>query len=179
MDEILIDQSPVEARPQQPGHGRRLVCWLAFTLLFVPAVGCNDRPTAQVKGKVLYKDGSVPKGGVRVIRFEPTADTTAAIRKTASSEIADDGSFDLFTRKPGDGVILGKYAVTFSVWRGPRDRVSLIDEKYTAKATTPYTVTVEDDMDDLMFEIEPIGGATGARPAAEAPPAAEASPADG
>jgi hypothetical protein len=157
---------------------------LAIALFCASAVGCNDRATAQVKGKVLYPDGSAPKGGVRVIRFEPTPDTTATIRKTASSEIADDGSFDLFTRKPGDGVILGKYAVTFSVWRAPRDRVSLIDEKYTASATTPYTVTVDDDMDDLKFEIEPIqaGAAgrnsTGARPAAEATPAAEIGPAE-
>jgi hypothetical protein len=119
---------------------------------------------------VLYKDGSAPKGGVCVIRFEPAPDTTAKIRKTASSEIMDDGSFDLFTRKPGDGVILGEYVVTFTVWRGPRDRVSLIDEKYTTKATSPYTITVDDDMDDLKFEIEPINsGQGGAASAAEQP----------
>lgn len=123
--------------------------------LFVALIaGCNSRPTAQVKGKVLYKDGSVPQGGVRVIRFEPTADTTATTRKTATGDIADDGSFEMYSRKPGDGVFLGKYAVTFSVWRGPRDRVSLIDEKYTASATTPYTVTVEGDMEDLKYELE-------------------------
>jgi hypothetical protein len=136
-------------------------------LLCASTAGCNERPTAQVKGTVLYPDGSVPQAGVRVIRFEPTPDTTAKIRKTASGEIADDGSFDLFTRKPGDGVILGKYAVTFSVLTGPRDRrVSIIDEKYTSKSTTPYTVTVDDDVDDLKFEIEPIQrGATAQIPA--------------
>jgi hypothetical protein len=152
---------------------------LAAALLYVPAVGCNSRPTAQVSGKVLYKDGSVPRGGVRIIRFEPTADTTATIRKTASSEIRDDGTFQLYTRKPGDGVILGKYSVTFSVFRGPRDRVSLIDEKYTASSTTPYQVTVEDDMEDLKFEIEPAKSAGAARPANKAQPAAEANPAGG
>jgi hypothetical protein len=154
----------------------RRALMLACTLLLVSAVGCsNDRPTAQVKGKVLFKDGTVPQGGVRVIRFEPAPDTTAAIRKTASSSILEDGSFDLFTRKPGDGVILGKYIVTFTVWRGPRDRVSLIDEKYTTKATSPYPITVDDDMEDLKFEIEPLpagaGAASPARQAAETGPA--------
>jgi hypothetical protein len=131
-----------------------------------------------VKGKVLYKDGTVPQGGVRVIRFEPASDTTATIRKTASGQIQDDGSFELFTRKPGDGVFLGKYAVTFTHWRGTRDRVSLIDEKYTTAATTPYHVTVEEDVDDLKFEIEPAQGGA-ARPASRARPAAEADPAGG
>jgi hypothetical protein len=150
--------------------------WLALVVFCAAAAGCNNRPTAQVRGKVLYKDGSVPQGGVRVIRFEPTPDTTAAIRKTASGQIMDDGSFDLFTRKPGDGVILGKYAVTFTVWRGPRDRVSLIDDKYTASATTPYTVTVDDDMDDLKFEIERAPGAAAARAAGGTATTAEAGP---
>ena len=151
------------ARVQPRRLYRRSWCVLLFgvTAISLPTIGCDSRPTAQVKGKVLYKDGSVPKGGVRVVRFEPTPDTTAVIRKTASSEIADDGSFDLYTRKPGDGVILGKYAVTFTVWKGPRDRVSLIDAKYTTSATTPYTISVEGDVDELTFEIEPIGAAGG------------------
>ena len=165
---LLTTASEVRRWGDRSCFARSLI--LVCTLLLVSAVGCNDRPTAQVKGKVLFKDGTVPQGGVRVIRFEPASDTTAVIRKTASSSILEDGSFDLFTRKPGDGVILGKYIVTFTVWRGPRDRVSLIDEKYTAKATSPYTITVDDDMDDLKFEIEPIkNGQRAAAAAAEQP----------
>jgi hypothetical protein len=32
---------------------------------------------------------------------------------------------------------------------------SLIQEVYTKSSTTPYHVTIEGDMDDLIFEIEP------------------------
>jgi hypothetical protein len=154
--------------------------WMGSALIVLCALcaGCNDRPTAQVSGKVLYKDGTVPQGGVRLIRFEPASDTTATIRKAATGYIADDGAFQMYTRKPGDGVILGKYAVTFTFWRGARDKVSLIDEKYTTAATTPYHITVDDDVDDLKFEIEPAGSGAG-RPANRAQPAAEAGPSGG
>jgi hypothetical protein len=135
--------------------------WLA-SILAASFVGCQRRPaTAEISGKVLYKDGSVPNGGVRVVRFEPTPDSPAEIRKTASSEIRDDGSFELYTRRPGDGVFLGKYAVTFTVWKGPRDKVSLIDPVYTTSANTPYTFTVDGDKDGVLFEIEPLSGREG------------------
>ena len=95
---------------------------------------------------------------MRVVQFQPAADSPAKIRKAASGEIGEDGSFEAFTRKPGDGVIIGKYDVTFSVW--PRTSTSasssLIDPKYTKASTTPYHVTIDDDVSDLEFEIEPM-----------------------
>lgn len=126
-------------------------------------MGCNDGPRMyQISGKVTFKDGSVPAAGLRVVRFEPASDTTATIRKTASGEITDDGSFQLFTRKPGDGVIPGTYNVTFTIWKGPRNPISLIAEKFTASATTPYKqVRVDHDQDDLKFELEPVGKGPG------------------
>jgi hypothetical protein len=104
----------------------------------------------------LYKDGSVPKGGVRVVRFEPADDTTAEIRRTASGQIGADGTFEMSTRVPGDGVVVGKYNVTFSVWKAPREPISLVARQYTIAATTPYQVTVDHDVTDLVFEIEPV-----------------------
>lgn len=149
---------------------RRHTKLLLLSLCLVGLAGCNRRPnTAQVRGKVLYPDGSVPTGGVRVVRFEPTQDTSAEIRKGATGQIQSDGSFEMATRVPGDGVFLGKYAVTFAVWKGPRDPTSLIDEQYTNSATTPYHVTVEDDIDDLVFKIEPIGAGGNSGPASAGP----------
>ena len=91
------------------------------------------------------------------MNLEPTVDSPAEIRKAASGQISkEDGSFELYTRKPGDGVFLGKYAVVFAVWKGPMEPVSLIDDKYTNSSTTPYRVTIDQDVDDLVFEIEPL-----------------------
>lgn len=127
-------------------------------LLVVGLIGCDRGPRmVQVSGKVLLKDGSVPKGGVRVVRFEPVSGGDDQQQRPAGGTIADDGSFVMCTRVPGDGVICGEYNVTITVWRGPRDPVSLIDETYSRSATTPYQVSVEEDKNDLFFEVEPAG----------------------
>jgi hypothetical protein len=134
-----------------------LVELLAVIFIVGSLGGCDDRPaTAQVRGRVMYKDGSVPQSEVCVVRFEPAADSKAPIKKAASGEIARDGSFEMYTRKPGDGVFLGNYAVTFSVWKDRETPESLIAAKYTKSETTPYKIQVEQDVDNLVYEIEPI-----------------------
>jgi hypothetical protein len=137
---------------------RRFGLFLAAAIVAATLAGCSNRPaTAEVRGKVLYKDGSVPQGGVCVVNFQPTTDSPAKIRKGAGGDInPEDGSFELYTRKPGDGVYLGKYAVIFTVCKGPMEPTSLIQHKYTTSTTTPYHVTVDHDVDDLVFEIEPL-----------------------
>lgn len=111
---------------------------------------------SQVSGKVLYKDGSVPKGGVCALQLVPQGNNPDQVRKGAGGDIGPDGSFTLYTRKPGDGVHHGDYAVTFSVWKGPMEPVSYIQPKYVNPSTTPYKLTVDGDVSDLKFEIEPL-----------------------
>jgi hypothetical protein len=128
-----------------------------LALGFVIAQGCNRGPAvAEVRGKVLYKDGTPIKGGVRTIRFEPAQDSTAEISRVAGGTIENDGSFELQRRKPGDGVYLGKYKVVVTVWKGAREPISLIKDEYTQSATTPFEATIEGDTDDLLFELEPL-----------------------
>lgn len=138
---------------------------MSLTCLVVAVtVGCNRGPAMyQVSGRVLYKDGSVPKGGVAVVRLQPTTESTAEIRKGASGGIAPDGSFELFTRVPGDGVYEGQYDVTFLVQKGVMDATPLIQAKYMNPQTSGYNVTVDRDIDDLKFEIEPLPGVSGSR----------------
>jgi hypothetical protein len=137
---------------------RQLRAFLPLVIAGLVALGgCGGRAgTAEVKGRVIFKDGSVPRGAVCVVRFQPATDSTAEIRKAATGEIEADGHFEAFTRKPGDGVFVGKYDVTFSVLEdGTRSDSSLIDEKFTRASTTPYHVTIEDDVSDLEFQLEP------------------------
>jgi hypothetical protein len=128
----------------------------AFILMTSALLGCGRSDKAQVSGKVLFKDGTVPKGGVCVVQFQPAADSPAQIRKAASGEIQEDGSFEAYTRKPGDGVFIGKYDVTLSVWKGPTEPVSLVHPQYTKASTTPLHVTIDDDVSDLLFELDPM-----------------------
>jgi hypothetical protein len=123
----------------------------------------------QVRGKVLHSDGSVVKGGIREIRFEPSRDVPSEGLRTASGTIETDGSYHLFTRKPNDGIMPGTYNVMVSVWKGQHEPVSLIDDRYSASATTPFKdVKIDRDRDDLDFEIEAKqnAGAAGAPTAA-------------
>ncbi len=128
---------------------------MTFAIL-VCVVGCNRRDTVQVSGKVLFKDGSVPNGGVREVQFLPADDSTAKVRKGAAGNIGDDGAFVAFTRKPGDGVFRGKYDVVFNIWKSAMQPQSLIDPKYTRPTSTPYHITIDHNVDDLKFEIEPL-----------------------
>jgi hypothetical protein len=119
---------------------------------------------AQVSGKVLYKDGSVPTGGVRIVRFEPADDTTAEVRQGATGAIGPDGSFTMSTKVFGDGVYYGDYIVSFSVLKSPIDPTPLIEPKYASRMTTPYKVTIDGEKTDLEYEIEPLPGVSRAKP---------------
>ena len=127
---------------------------VAFGLLLV--AGCGSKDAYQVSGRAQYKDGSPITGGVRIIRLEPAEDSTATIRKGASATIAEDGSFELFTRRPGDGVFVGKYAVTFSVLTQPLGGRSLIPERFTRADSTPFAIVVDDDKSGLLYELEKL-----------------------
>lgn len=107
-----------------------------------------------MSGHVKFDDGSPIQGAVRSIVFAPTDDTTAEVRKAASGTIGDDGSFTMYTRKAGDGVYKGKYAVTFMVLKDPKLGGLLVPEKYTFGETTPFKVEVTGDRSDLLFELE-------------------------
>ncbi|MCO6044809.1 hypothetical protein NG895_12930 [Aeoliella sp. ICT_H6.2] len=129
---------------------------LALGFILVTCVtGCGG-DTAQVSGHVEYEDGSPLVGAIRVIRFEPTEDSKAVVRKVASSPIADDGSFELVTKRPGDGVYKGKYKVTFTVLESPATGVSLIKPEYTTAMDSPLEVSVDHSGADYNFTLEKL-----------------------
>ena len=126
---------------------------------------------AEVRGQVFYKDGTVPVGGVSVIRFEPADDSTAEVRQGASGPINSDGSFEMSTKVFGDGVHYGDYVVTFAVLKSPTDPTPFIQPKYMTRSASPYKVKIDGDVTDLKYEIEPLPGVKGAAPAPPATPA--------
>jgi hypothetical protein len=136
------------------------VCWFALVCAVLLS-GCTHRPKiVHVKGKVTFKNGPMPNAPIRMIGFLPTENSTAEIRKGASSIIAADGSYDVWTRKPGDGIYAGEYDVTFALQKGPTDPTSVVPVKYANRQTTPFkNVTVDKNTDDLNFEIDLAGGA--------------------
>ena len=135
-----------------------LLAALCFACVII--AGCNRGPAMyQVRGKVFYKDGSIPSG-MGAVHFEPTNESTATIRKVASGNIGPDGSFELMTHKPSDGVVQGEYVVTIAVVESATDPTLLSAEKYRNAKTTPIPpITVDHNISDLKFDIEPSTGA--------------------
>ena len=77
-------------------------CAAVFVLVFS---GCGPG-LATVRGKVTLPDGK-PAAGSQVV-FESEQDGK---KISARGDVQDDGSFELSTFKPGDGVPPGKYKV--------------------------------------------------------------------
>lgn len=107
--------------------------------------GCGGPPVdlAPVHGTVTFEDGTVPQGEVMKVYFEPVADGPQAIKKVASGDIAPDGSFQLMTRVPGDGVIPGKYKVFFTIERTLMGKESLVPARFTSPDQTPFEAAVD------------------------------------
>jgi hypothetical protein len=129
---------------------------LTMVGLVVALTGCGSRESYDVSGVALYQDGSPIAGAVRIVRLEPATDTTATIRKVASGYLAEDGKFEMFTRKPGDGVVPGKYVVTFTVMDKAMGGKSLIPTKYNSAETSPFELVVDDDKDGLEYKLEKL-----------------------
>lgn len=114
------------------------------------ALGCQEGDEAvQVSGTVRYADGSPVTGESPLIVFEPVSDG-----KAANGSIEPDGSFELMTVKPGDGVQPGQYKVVLKVFKSYRDQTLAVPEKYADATTTPLEATVNDDYTHFDFVVE-------------------------
>ena len=82
-----------------PGRGFLLALGLA-------AAGCGGPNLAPVPGRVVYDDGSPVTGGE--VSLHPADDPTVP---SPVGYVKPDGSFALFTDRPGDGVRPGRYKV--------------------------------------------------------------------
>jgi hypothetical protein len=140
---------------------RRLILFALVVLPCAAALaGCQRGPEMyQVRGKIVYRGGVAPQGGVAVVQLVPKSETTAEVRKGASSGIGPNGELEFSTRIAGDGVYKGEYGVMFAHQRSVMDSTTLIPEKYRSPATSGYEVVVDKDIDDLVFEIEALPGA--------------------
>ena len=133
----------------------RTICPMLVVACALLVVGCGG-DTVQISGRVEHDDGSPLAGGIRVINFVPTESSTAKVRQTAKSRIDNDGSFNLYTRRRGDGVYKGQYAVTVTVINNSVEGILLIPEEYTQAGYTPFVVDVDKNADDMLFQLKKL-----------------------
>lgn len=119
--------------------------WLALALAAI-AGGCGDQEkTHTVRGKVTLKDGSPLTKGVVVFESD---------EYEAFGDIQEDGSYELTSYEPGDGIPKGTYRVRLEV-RGDGSAIEEespdaptrlpVPEKYESGATSGLECVVDGD----------------------------------
>jgi len=131
---------------------QRTGSWLPLLVGLLIASGCSTAGYYHVKGKVVDSQGQpiAELAGSQII-FSLINGTTSS-----EGEIQADGSFQLFTLKPGDGAPPGDYQVYIPrryldpEHAGPQ----VIDAKYEKPDTSGLHATVEKKTNTFEFKVE-------------------------
>ena len=123
----------------------------AGLLCVVVSGGCSSAGYYPVQGKVVDQAGQPVPGleGSEIV-FSLVNGSTSSI-----APIADDGSFTLFTDKPGDGAPPGEYQVYIPRRRIDTERAApqVIDSKYEKPETSGLQATVEKKRNTFEFKV--------------------------
>jgi len=127
-----------------------LIRIFSIVLVMCGALGCGSVDEAlQVGGTVKFADGSPVTGESATVVFMPTTSGQGA-----SGSIEPDGSFELMTKQPGDGVQPGQYKVVLKVFKNYREQILAVPEKYGDETITPLEATVDEEHTHFDFVIE-------------------------
>ncbi len=119
-------------------------------LLAGPCWGCGSSsgtlpPLIAVKGKVTYKGQPVTKG---VVEFEPEG-----YGRPAKGQLQPDGTFELTTLKPADGVVAGAHRISIRDFDKSlaKDRAL---KKYESPNTSRLTAEVSPEKTEFPFDLK-------------------------
>ena len=126
------------------------VAGLMVTAAIVGLPGCGGSPSVQeelkglhpVKGTIKSNVGSV--AGMTIHMFPNSAEA-----RESSGEVKADGTFELFSRKPGDGASDGDYKIYFSKPIGGGKAKGSFPEKFLSPDTTDAKATIKPETSDL------------------------------
>jgi len=121
---------------------------------FVVSGGCSSGGYYSVQGKIVDQAGQPVAGleGSQIV-FTLVDGATSSV-----GEIASDGSFTIFTDKPGDGAPPGKYQVHIARrYIDPEHPApQVIDSKYEKPETSGLEATVEPKRNTFEFKVAKI-----------------------
>jgi hypothetical protein len=122
-----------------------------LALLVVLLAGCG-RSTYTVRGKVVFPDGTPLEGGWVVFHK-----SEGESEVSADGPIQANGTFELRTNRPGDGVPPGTYRVLVKPReRNKKERLTLplfIDPKFERFETSGIVLTVEAKENDFEIRV--------------------------
>ena len=135
---------------KSPDNVIKAVVRVVAPWIILSATGCGGGHYA-VRGKVVFPDGKPLSGGM-VIFQKSEGESELSV----DSPIQEDGTFELRTLKPGDGVPPGTYRVLIRPrLRTKKEMLTIppfIDPKYERFATSGIVLTVE--AKENYFEIK-------------------------
>jgi hypothetical protein len=116
----------------------------------------------QVTGTVKHPDGSVPKSEASGhVQFSPEDGSVPNARGGQAIFDKETGEFALYTERPGDGILPGKYKVTFRINKdyppAPDGSSSVIPLDYTQIETTPMSEVIDADHTRLELTVPKRG----------------------
>jgi hypothetical protein len=120
--------------------------------------GCSRVPegNARAGGQINFKDGRKLTGVVGVVRFDPESLYTGGSRGASVGSLRSDGSFQMMTRTPGDGVPIGDYRVVLVVQNADGSPADAVHFDYKHFETTPWRAHVEvDGENEFEFVLDP------------------------
>lgn len=116
--------------------------------------GCSNSGFYPVSGKVVDSSGQPIAGleGSEIV-FDQKDGNNSSV-----GEIAADGSFHMFTMRPGDGVSPGNYTVYIPRRRidPEREAPQSIEAKFEKPESSGLQATVEAKKNKFEFKVEPV-----------------------
>jgi hypothetical protein len=135
--------------------------WRLFALALAGllVVGCSSSGNYPVSGKVVDQQGQPIAGlaGSEIYFSQPSTNTSSV------GEIAADGSFTMYTQRPGDGVPPGDYQVYIPRRRidPEREAPQSIEAKFEKPESSGLQVTVEKKKNTFEFKVNRVAGRNG------------------
>jgi len=143
------------APPTSSANGKfNSIIVLASSILLV--AGCNSSGLYPVSGVVVDASGK-PIPGLEKSNYVMFAQVPEGI-SSSMGEIQADGSFKLFTNRPGDGVAPGDYHVYLPRHHLDPERAmpQVIGGKFESIEQSGWTKTVEKKRNHFVLEVTPV-----------------------
>ena len=120
-------------------------------VLVLLAAGCDsgDPRLVPVFGQITLGGGAWPAEGT--LTFSPVAPAEGCPAIPGTAEFTTDGSFQVQTFKPGDGLMPGRYKLGVECWEQPPTYTDLVGKNshvppaYRAAETSPLEIVVQVD----------------------------------
>lgn len=136
-----------------------LRCTASFVLLagLAALLGCGeDRGLVPVRGRITFDGAEMPGKGY--LRFVPLEVAAGYTRRAGLGQFEVDGTYQVKSFQPGDGLFPGKYAVFPFCWEvepnmNGQPEKSYLPDKYADPEQSQFLLTVEEGQGPIEFDI--------------------------